>query len=167
MNLPAASLLTDFVRRLVADEEQLARDLETPVLVWEATPGGDEWMGAPPSPLPSAENPVVLLVQKTADAPNPFGGAVTLGRTAANDLVLPHRSLSRFHAYFQQDPGSLRWAVFDAASKNGTWLSDTPLEPNVAAPLGEAERIRAGDVQLTFLSPSAFVRYLQRVVEAT
>jgi len=166
VELPAVSHLTEYVRRFVDAETALAESVKTPVLVWEAGVFDEgDWTNAS-APLPTADNPVVFLVKKT-DAPNPFEGGVSLGRASVNDLVLPHKSISRFHAYFQQEATSARWAVSDAASRNGTLADGIPLKPNVPTVLSSAHRLRIGDLDLTFLSPEAFVRWLKKVVEAT
>jgi pSer/pThr/pTyr-binding forkhead associated (FHA) protein len=158
MELPTSAPLTDWVRRLVDDEPALHSALETPVVVWE----GDLAEHAP-----SPENPVVFLVKKVPGRPNPFGAGVTMGRAEHNDLVFPHASVSRFHAYFTPDPTQIsRWNVIDAASRNGTLVDGVPIPPNSPATLGGATRITVGEMALTFLSPAAFLRWLTKVVDA-
>jgi hypothetical protein len=167
MELPATAHLTDWVRRLVDDESMLENSLHTPVMVWEGELTEARWVGKAPEQSPSHENPVVFLVKKVAGRPNPFGGGVTLGRAEHNDLVFPHSSVSRFHAYLAPDPTQItRWTVVDAASRNGTLLDGMPLHANSPAPLGGASRINVGEMALTFLSSEAFLRWLRRVVEA-
>ncbi len=158
------ALLTEYVRRFIDGEEALAQAVTTPVLVWEAGLFADDW-SHPPSQVPTADNPVVFLLRKTEARPNPFEAGISLGRASVNDVVLPHKSISRFHAYFQQESTSARWAVADAASRNGTQADGVPLKPNVPALLGSAHRLRVGDLDLTFLSPDAFVRWLKKLVE--
>ena len=90
-----------------------------------------------------------------------------MGRAEHNDVVFPHASVSRFHAYFTPDPTQIaRWNVVDAASRNGTLVDGVPLQPNSPATLGGATRINVGEMALTFLSPEAFLRWLTKVVEA-
>ena len=50
----------------------------------------------------------------------PRGGSVVIGREAPSDVVIPDRSLSRRHARFSLDGGTLR--VEDLGSTNGTRL---------------------------------------------
>lgn len=78
---------------------------------------------------------------------NPFGNMVTLGRAMNNDLVVPHRAVSKFHAYFR--PTGAQWSVYDAGSLNGTQVAGRrlpteraqPLQPGVELVLGEAVRL--------------------------
>ena len=167
MDLPTSAPLTDWVRRLVDDESTLQSALETPVVVWEGDLAEAHWVAKPPEHAPSPENPVVFLVKKAQGRGNPFGAGVTMGRAEHNDLILPHASVSRFHAYLTPDPGQIaRWNVVDAASRNGTLVDGVPLQPNTAAQLGGATRINVGEMALTFLSAQAFLRWLTKVVEA-
>jgi pSer/pThr/pTyr-binding forkhead associated (FHA) protein len=135
------------------------------VLVWEAGLFDDNDWTQRPVQVPTADNPVVFLLRKTDARPNPFEEGISLGRASVNDVVLPHRSISRFHAYFQLEAASSRWALADAASRNGTQADGVPLKPNVPAVLGSAHRLRIGELDLTFLSSEAFVRWLKKVVE--
>ncbi|MGO9831388.1 MAG: FHA domain-containing protein [Myxococcaceae bacterium] len=164
VELPAVAPFTEYVRRFIDDEQALAQAVDTPVLVWEAGLFAEDW-SHPPSQVPTADNPVVFLLRKTDARPNPYEAGISLGRASVNDVVLPHKSISRFHAYFQKESSSARWAVADAASRNGTQADGQPLQPNVPALLGGAHRLRVGDLDLTFLSPEAFVRWLKKVVE--
>lgn len=167
MELPTSAPLTDWVRRLVDDESGLQAALETPVVVWEGNLAETNWVVKPPEHAPSPENPVVFLVKKVPGRPNPFGAGVTMGRAEHNDLVFPHASVSRFHAYFTPDPTLIaRWNVIDAASRNGTLVDGVPIPPNAPASLGGATRINVGEMALTFLSPAAFLRWLTKVVDA-
>lgn len=78
---------------------------------------------------------------------NPFGNMVTLGRATNNDLVVPHRAVSKFHAYFR--PTGAQWSVYDAGSLNGTQVAGRrlpteraqPLQPGIELVLGEAVRL--------------------------
>lgn len=167
MDLPTSAPLTDWVRRLVDDEAALESALETPVVVWEGDLAEAHWVTKPPEHAPSPENPVVFLVKKVPGRPNPFGAGVTMGRAEHNDLVFPHASVSRFHAYLTPDPTQIaRWTVIDAASRNGTLVDGVPIPPNAPATLGGATRISVGEMALTFLSPQAFLRWLTKVVDA-
>ncbi len=46
---------------------------------------------------------------------------ITVGRTAANDLLIDHGSVSQRHAELVREGG--RWVVKDLGSTNGTWVS--------------------------------------------
>jgi hypothetical protein len=165
VDLPAVSNLTEYVRRFVDDEAALASAMTSPVLIWEAGVFEETDWVQPPTQVPTTDNPVVFLLQKTDIRPNPFEEGISLGRASVNDVVLPHKSISRFHAYFQHETTSARWAVADAASRNGTQADGIPLRPNVPAVLASAHRLRIGELDLTFLSSEAFVRWLKKMVE--
>jgi hypothetical protein len=165
VELPTVSHLTEYVRLFVDSEEALSQAVTSPVLVWEAGLFEDSDWTHPPQQLPTVDNPVVFLLRKTDARPNPFEGGISIGRASVNDLVLPHRSISRFHAYFQHETQSARWALADAASRNGTQADGVPLKPNIPAVLGTAHRLRVGDLDLTFLSSEGFVRWLKKLVE--
>jgi hypothetical protein len=165
VELPTVAHLTEYVRRFVDSEDALAEALTSPVLVWEAGLFEDGDWTHPPQEIPTADNPVVFLLRKTDARPNPYEGGISLGRASVNDVVLPHKSISRFHAYFQHETTSAQWALADAASRNGTQADGMPLKPNVPAVLAGAHRLRVGDLDLTFLSSEAFVRWLKKLVE--
>ena len=76
-----------------------------------------------------------------------FRDRITIGRTINNDVVIADLSVSRLHAYVRKPSG---WVVADAASKNGSWLDEVPLEPRREAPLPPGAVVRFGDVVLTF-----------------
>lgn len=83
---------------------------------------------------------------------NPFPRFVSLGRAANNDLVFAVDSVSKFHAYFTLEAG--RWSITDYRSTNGTELNGRRLEPTVAAPVKDGDRIRVGEhVTVQFLEP--------------
>src|SRR4051794_27891377 len=99
--------------------------IKNPVLLWEAKqhlkPAEQQWAPTETGNLSSpwkAEVPAVFEVMKTPGSKNPFAMGVTLGRVETNDLVIDDASISRFHAYFQQDPKKGAWSVVDAESKN-------------------------------------------------
>ena len=50
-------------------------------------------------------DPLAAVIEKSKD--NAFQRRVTVGRTANNDIVLEDASVSRFHAWFQDDAGNL------------------------------------------------------------
>jgi pSer/pThr/pTyr-binding forkhead associated (FHA) protein len=125
------------------------RDMAGPWLVWEAGP----WR--PPSArrdtvasgpntrlLPSGESLAILLASRNGAA------EVTLGRDAANDVVVDDATLSRVHLVFRRDAAG-RWTVRDAGSRNGTKVDGAPTgEASVNVSPGAV--IEAGAVRLTF-----------------
>jgi hypothetical protein len=58
---------------------------------------------------------------------NPFSAMVTVGRAHNNDVVFPYDEVSKFHAFFLRTPSG--WALVDAHSTNGTFVSGRRLRP--------------------------------------
>lgn len=100
-------------------------------------------------PRPAAEA-VVYLVRRRVAAPE---RPITLGRSAATDVVLNDRSVSKLHAFLEPlEGGALR--VQDAGSKNGTYVNGArvPVPPDNRAVL-----VEPGDV---FMVGTVRGRYL-------
>lgn len=161
--------LNAYVRRLLTAEEELVRSLRTPVLVWEQVPApasedSPPWMGTqggPRSGRPRAEEPLVMEVVKAAGKSNALSMGVTVGRTENNDLVFPDPSVSRFHAFLQQDAkGS--WRLVDAESRNGTWIGALRVSPSAPTEIPDGARLKFGDIEVTFLQPATFLASLRR-----
>lgn len=61
----------------------------------------------------------VISVKKPAESPSQ--DRIFLGRSETNDLCVPHKTVSKLHAYFQRDvTPTLKWSVVDTGSANGT-----------------------------------------------
>ncbi|MEW6431075.1 MAG: FHA domain-containing protein [Myxococcota bacterium] len=103
--------------------------------------------------------PLAVVIEKTKD--NAFQRRITVGRTANNDIVLDDQSVSRFHAYLQQDERS-EWTITDAGSRNGSFVSGRRLPSKTPVPLSNACVLRIGAVQLTFYSAQGFMDLLKR-----
>ena len=114
-------------------------------------------------------DPSVDLESDTVVAPVPFGrrrggevevyplskktGAsfpdmITVGRTPNNDVVVRDSTVSRLHAFFKHKDG--RWTVADGGSKNGTRLDGEPLEARREREVASGQRVRVGEIELTF-----------------
>jgi hypothetical protein len=83
---------------------------------------------------------------------NLFGMMITIGRAANNDVVIPDRRVSKFHAYFRQEGEA--WVLTDAGSTNGTTVEGTSVG------VGDRAGVRSGAVlelssslRFSFLSP--------------
>lgn len=103
--------------------------------------------------------PLAVVIEKTKD--NAFQRRITVGRTANNDIVLDDQSVSRFHAYLQQDERQ-EWTLTDAGSRNGSFVSGRRLHAKTPSPLANAAVVRIGAVQLTFYSAQGFLDLLKR-----
>jgi hypothetical protein len=79
--------------------------------------------------------------------------AVLIGRATDCDIVIPDDSVSANHAYLcRKDKG---WVVFDAKSKNGTWVNeiDAPAlsSGEQGVPLEAMSRMRLGGFEATIV----------------
>ncbi|MFZ5438781.1 MAG: FHA domain-containing protein [Myxococcota bacterium] len=142
---------------------------QAPALVWEAPPtaltesGHWELTDAGRTlTRPLAGEPVIFFVEKAVGTNNPFAMGVTIGRVESNDVVLEDGSVSRFHAWLQQDERTQQWAITDAESKNGTFLDGVQLAPRQRAPLADGARLKLGEVQLTFFLPESLKRFVEQ-----
>lgn len=73
------------------------------------------------------------------------GDRVRIGALEENDVAIPSRSVSRFHAELRKD--GEQWTLFDLDSTNGTRLNGKRI---TRAPLRAGDRIRIGDVEMVF-----------------
>jgi len=71
------------------------------------------------------------------------GGALTIGRTEGNDLVLNHPSVSRRHARFELRGET--WWLIDLKSTNGVKLNGSPV---METAIKRDDRLLVGSVQL-------------------
>ena len=100
--------------------------------------------------------PIKLLIRSRLDSgPGPVERcfdqeAVTIGRSAKNDLSLhdPRRMVSSRHAEIRCRPPHC--LVRDVGSKNGTVLNEERLAPGKEYPLRQGDRISIGDFMIDF-----------------
>ncbi len=92
---------------------------------------------------------------------NPFSASIFVGRTKTNDLMLRHESVSKSHAFFQQDETG--WTLTDNDSSNKTFLDGVPLAPNKPARLPLACNIVFGSYVSYFLAPAELFRFCRTV----
>lgn len=104
--------------------------------------------------------PLAVIVEKTKD--NAFQRRVTIGRTNNNDIVLDDTSVSRFHAWLQQDESTQQWLLYDAGSRNGTMAGGKKLAPKAAVALTVGVKVKIGSVELTFYSADGFLKLLKQ-----
>jgi len=152
--------------QLLADPIAFRRRITCLLLLWQVEP-------TKPSPAllwvtdrgtgqqrPTARDPMVLEVKKPLKPLNGFAMGVTVGRTHNNDVVIDDSTVSRFHAYFRQDPDTRVWSLVDAESQNGTFRGNQRLPAGKPIPLFEQAEISLGDVALSFFSPKAFEQHV-------
>ncbi len=81
------------------------------------------------------------------------GYLIAIGRAPNNDVAVPDRSISRFHAFVKEalEGG---WQIQDAGSTNGTSVNGVPVPQQGHGPavtLKAGDNVRLGQVELTFL----------------
>lgn len=84
------------------------------------------------------------------------GPVVTFGGAGDNDVVLDDPSVSAHHARLVIEGGEL--SIEDLGSTQNTVVNDAPITPNVRYRLSGQERIRLGDVEVTYVAPVAASR---------
>ncbi len=85
-------------------------------------------------------------------ASNAFGMMITMGRAKNNDLVIPDKRVSKFHAYFRQVGDA--WMCTDANSTNGTKINGVELAAERSFQLHSGGVILLSDaIRAVFLSP--------------
>lgn len=150
--------LSELASKWKKDPRGTALQLATPVLLLERLGGSAEasWertgaivVGA----QPQANDPPVYFVEKAARTGNAFALGVTIGRVESNDIAIDDASISRFHAFLQQDAKTGGWLLCDADSKNGTALDGEPLAASAKVPLRDGAVITLGHASLRFLLP--------------
>jgi len=100
----------------------------------------------------------IVLVLVTADGrefPVPRG-AVSVGRDAGNDIILPVKQVSRTHARIQCDQAGC--AITDLGSTNGTFVNGAPILPRKAQPLRPGDVLSIGPVHLMVTLPHSSVQ---------
>lgn len=86
-----------------------------------------------------------------------FTGMINLGRAENCDLVLTAGSVSKFHAFFKQDPVSGLPQIVDGGSTNGTAVNGRRLEPHEPQDLHPRALVAFGaDSVWRFHSPETF-----------
>ncbi len=160
---------THYIQLFYANPAGFVGRVANPVLLWEAKqhlkPAEQHWApteaGGAGQPWRS-DVPAVFELEKTPGSKNPFAMGVTLGRVDTNDLVIDDVSISRFHAYFQQDLKTGGWNVVDAESKNGSWLNAVKLVKNIRTAVASGDQLRFGEIKLIFLDAAGLLAHLEQ-----
>lgn len=85
----------------------------------------------------------VIVVKKPAAAP--VQDRIFLGRSETNDICVPHKTVSKLHAYFQRDPTlSTKWQIVDTGSANGTKHNGMRIPPRAKATIVDGDTICFG-----------------------
>lgn len=92
-------------------------------------------------------------------AKNPETKVISLGCSSECDVQINDQSLSRIHAYMGFSNGT--YVIQDNGSTAGTQLNGRMLEPCVWEKLGSSDRVTLGYVDLNFLLPADFYRFVR------
>lgn len=93
----------------------------------------------------------VIAVKKPPAAPGQ--DRVFLGRGESNDLCVPHRTVSKLHAYFVRDPSAAaRWQIVDTGSANGTKHNGMRIPARAKVPLLDGDTICFGRCLFQWMS---------------
>lgn len=84
---------------------------------------------------------------------------ITIGRGSANDLVLNHPRVSRFHAIVKMDTAG-KVSIADRGSTNGVLVNDHRI--SAETPLHHGDRIRIGDYSLLLESSDNLSLHIAR-----
>ena len=72
--------------------------------------------------------------------------SLDFGRSASNDVIIDHASISRHHAHMDFD--GTNYTIRDLKSMNGTYLGDKRLAPNSPQAWSTDQELRLGEVRL-------------------
>ncbi len=88
---------------------------------------------------------LVMGPSGTGNVPVPAEGTLTLGRSTECDVRIDDAKLSRRHAELRCGPSI---TLVDLGSRNGTYLREERLQPNVPAPVRAGDSIAIGGTVL-------------------
>lgn len=149
---------------LIDDYLSEVRNLDRPVYLLRAapfvlliqSPGGVELDQVATASEISIRGGVGLVVAPLTKRPgaNNFPDMITVGRTPNNDVWLTNPGISKFHAYFLCQDGSV--TLVDANSSRGTFYGEHRLSPNSRIPLHSGAKVAFGPLAGTLLSAEDF-----------
>jgi hypothetical protein len=103
----------------------------------------------------------VVPIRKRTGADAMSSDRISVGRARNKDIVLRHRSVSKFHGWFQLD--EVHGLCFmDTGSKNGTRLNDKVVEGRTLVEVRPGDRLRIGRVEAIVCTPDALWGALHR-----
>ena len=76
---------------------------------------------------------------------------IRIGRDVSNDVVIPNKSISTFHATIEYKTGY--YYLEDHRSTNGTKLNNKPIRENTSIRLKSGDTIHFADCEFRFLLP--------------
>ena len=101
----------------------------------------------------------VIEVKKPAGAPGQ--DRIFLGRGETNDICLPHKTVSKLHAYLVRDPKiTMRWFVVDTSSSNGTKTNGLRVPERAKVALLDGDTIAFGRCVFQWMSATSLYERL-------
>jgi len=79
---------------------------------------------------------------------------ITIGVAITCDILLDDASVSKRHAWFEEDQAG--WRIWDADSSAGTQVNNDPVPPGAPRALVSGDRITLGYVEVMFLAADGF-----------
>ena len=155
------SLVPFVVQATKVPAEEFARNNPDPVFVVEPfTKGEASAIQTFSSGRATASHEQSTAKVKKREGANAFGMMVTLGRASNNDIQINCPAVSKFHAFVMFEPDGSP-SLTDAGSTCGTWVAGQQLKARVdKVPLADGTKVRLGEVDLTYFSPTAFHTFL-------
>jgi hypothetical protein len=95
----------------------------------------------------------VVPIRKREGESASFLERISIGRARNHDIVLRHRSVSKFHAWFEYD-GDGQLYVRDAESKNGTLVNGVKVLKHKVE-IAAGDNIKVGSVECRVCTPKA------------
>lgn len=91
----------------------------------------------------------VIIVKKPPAAP--VQDRIFLGRSETNDICVPHKTVSKLHAYFQREGSAnsapslaTKWQLVDTGSANGTKHNGMRIPPRAKATIVDGDTVCFG-----------------------
>jgi hypothetical protein len=101
----------------------------------------------------------IIPVKKPHGAP--AQDRIFLGRGESNDICVPHKTVSKLHAYFVRDPRIVtRWFVVDTGSANGTKANGMRIPARARVALVDGDTICFGRCVFQWMSARALYERL-------
>ena len=107
----------------------------------------------------------VWVIKKKARARGIRDAAISVGRTAVNDVTIPEYSLSRKHCGFKYRRDGTIWIV-DFGSKNGSRLRGVKLFKNEEVQLHSGDRLVLGRYGFQFFTGAGFADHVRSRMDA-
>jgi hypothetical protein len=154
-----------------------------PVLLWPEVMGRDDQndfqfdtvvmdsgdkrsLDLPAKAMLRVDETLVIEVKKQSGSSR--SQLIRLGRTANNDIVIPHKTISKLHAYFQKAAGEESYEIVDAGSTNGTRVNNRRLVSSQGQLVNNGDHIQFGPtVRVIYLTAPGFYEYLQKLLRSS